>query len=72
MNINELATPAVLVDLDVLEMNVEKYHNKAIENNKEIWPMTKTHKSTEIIQMQLDNGATGVLCGTLDECESAC
>lgn len=71
MNINKLETPAILVDLDILDKNINKYHSKAIKNNKEIWPMTKTHKSTEIIKLQLDNGATGVLCGTLDECEAA-
>lgn len=71
MNINELETPAMILDLDILNNNIKKYHSKAIENNKEIWPMTKTHKSTEIMKMQLENGATGVLCGTLDECEAA-
>lgn len=71
MNIKKLATPAVLVDLNILDRNINRYHSMALENNKEIWPMTKTHKSSELIKMQIDKGAKGVLCGTLDECEAA-
>ena len=33
--------------------------------------MIKTHKSSEILKMQKENKATGVLCGTLDECEKS-
>lgn len=71
MNIKDLPTPSMVVDLDKMEKNIKKFHDLAKENNKEIWPMTKTHKSTEIMKMQLDMGATGLLCGTLDECEAA-
>lgn len=69
MKKSELATPAILVDLDILDHNIKKYQKLCDENNKQLWPMTKTHKSTEIVKMQVDAGATGVLCGTLDECE---
>jgi len=41
----------------------------AEEGSKKLWPMLKTHKSTEIARMQLAHGAAGFLCGTLDECE---
>jgi len=34
--------------------------------------MIKTHKSMEIVEMQIKEGATGVLCGTLDEAEACC
>ena len=34
--------------------------------------MIKTHKSMEIVEMQINEGATGVLCGTLDEAEACC
>lgn len=66
----ELQTPAILVDLDILEKNIKAYQEEANKYGKEIWPMLKTHKSTEITKMQLDAGATGVLCGTLDEVEA--
>src|SRR5690554_865316 len=34
--------------------------------------MIKTHKSTEMTKILQDAGATGFLCGTLDECEGLC
>ena len=72
MDICELATPAILLDLDVLERNIRRYHDAAVHSSRRIWPMTKTHKSTRIAAMQKEAGASGFLCGTLDECEAFC
>ena len=72
MDICELATPAILLDMDVLECNIRRYHDAARGSGKQIWPMTKTHKSKRIASMQKEAGATGFLCGTLDECEAFC
>ena len=72
MDICELATPAILLDMDVLECNIRRYHDAARGSGKQIWPMTKTHKSKRITSMQKEAGATGFLCGTLDECEAFC
>jgi len=69
---HNIQTPAILLDLDVLERNIGRYHQMAVAGGKKLWPMIKTHKSTEIAQMQLNHGATGFLCGTLDECEAIC
>lgn len=57
------------MDLDKLEHNIQSWQALCNENGKELWPMIKTHKSTALAKMQLDAGATGFLCGTLDECE---
>lgn len=70
MKICELQTPATLVDLDSLENNIKRYQAACDKYGKEMWPMIKTHKSTEMVKMQLDAGAKGFLCGTLDECEA--
>lgn len=70
MNKQLIQTPATLVDLDSLENNIRKYQEDANKHNKQLWPMLKTHKSTEITKMQITAGATGVLCGTLDEAEA--
>ena len=69
MKKHELQTPAILLDLDKLEHNIQSWLALCNENGKELWPMIKTHKSTALAKMQLDAGATGFLCGTLDECE---
>ena len=69
MKKHELQTPAILLDLDKLEHNIQSWQALCNENGKQLWPMIKTHKSTALAKMQLDAGATGFLCGTLDECE---
>lgn len=70
MKISELMTPAILLDLDAMEHNVKKYSEAAAAKGKQIWPMIKTHKSTELSRLQAEYGCTGFLCGTLDEAEA--
>ncbi|WP_407311443.1 alanine racemase [Desulfosporosinus sp. SB140] len=72
MKKSELQTPAILVDLDILDYNIKRYQYLCNLNRKQLWPMVKTHKSTEIVNMQEAAGSTGFVCGTLDECESIC
>ena len=70
VKLSDLQTPAILADLDILEKNIRGYCQEAERCWKQIWPMVKTHKSTEIARMQAEAGCTGFLCGTLDECEA--
>jgi len=70
MDKKNLETPAVLLDLSITEENIKKFQSAANQNNKELWPMIKTHKSSEIVAIQEKYGAKGFLCGTLDECET--
>lgn len=72
MKINEVYTPAILLNLDYMEHNLKKYCDAAARNGKQIWPMMKTHKSTELARLQMEYGCTGALCGTLDEAEALC
>lgn len=72
MKKTQLQTPAILVDLDILEQNIKKVQSFCNLNGKQLWPMVKTHKSTEIAKMQEIAGSTGFVCGTLDECEGIC
>ena len=70
MNIHEIYTPAILLNLDYMEHNLKKYCDAAGAHGKQIWPMIKTHKSTELARLQTEYGCTGFLCGTLDEAEA--
>lgn len=70
MKINEINTPAILLNLDYMEHNLKKYCGEAKKYGKEIWPMVKTHKSTELARLQAEYGCSGYLCGTLDEAEA--
>ena len=50
-----LETPAVLLDLDIAEKNLQTYQQLCTQNGKELWPMVKTHNSTAILQKPLMN-----------------
>lgn len=72
MKITDIYTPAILLNLDYMEHNLKKYCDEASKYGKQIWPMIKTHKSTELAKLQAEYGCTGYLCGTLDEAEAMC
>ena len=70
MKLNEVDTPAILLDLNILEQNIRRFARAAAQNGKQLWPMVKTHKSLALAAMQREAGAAGFLCGTLDEVEA--
>ena len=65
----ELETPALLVDLDVLEANLAEMAAVAARAGVRLRPHTKTHKSPEIARMQVAAGAAGITCAKLGEAE---
>ena len=70
MKLDEVYTPAILLDLDVAEDNLRRFAELARAHGKRLWPMLKTHKSLELAALQARFGASGFLCGTLDEVEA--
>lgn len=67
--IDNLDTPALVIDLDVLERNVAAMAELAVGADVGLRPHTKTHKSPRIARMQLDAGAAGVTVAKLGEAE---
>ncbi len=67
--IEELPTPAVLVDLDVLERNVADMQARARRAGVKLRPHAKTHKSPEVGRMQLAAGASGLTLAKTSEAE---
>lgn len=65
----DLDTPALLVDLDVVERNIAAMAAVAGAAGIRLRPHTKTHKSPEIARMQLDAGAEGITVAKLGEAE---
>jgi len=65
----ELPTPALLLDLDRFERNLQKMaaHVKAV--GKKIRPHAKTHKCPEIARRQIAAGALGVCVAKVGEAE---
>lgn len=69
MNITDLDTPAVLIDLDKLEQNIQRMAAFAQAQKINLRPHIKTHKIPQIAQMQLRAGAVGITCQKLGEAE---
>ena len=65
-----LDTPALLVDLDRLETNIETMAGHARAGGVALRPHFKTHKSVDIVRRQLAAGAVGITVATLDEVEA--
>jgi D-serine deaminase-like pyridoxal phosphate-dependent protein len=69
MNVSEIETPALLLDLDVMEKNISEMAKYFKSNPAEIRPHIKNHMSPFIAHKQMDAGAVGVCCQTVAEAE---
>jgi D-serine deaminase-like pyridoxal phosphate-dependent protein len=69
MNIEELDTPAVLIDLDRLERNIARMAAYCREHGLALRPHTKTHKNPDIAKMQIAAGACGITVAKPGEAE---
>jgi D-serine deaminase-like pyridoxal phosphate-dependent protein len=65
----ELDTPAVLIDLDVVEANLARMQVVAQAAGVRLRPHTKTHKTRFLAQRQLAHGAAGLTVAKLGEAE---
>lgn len=69
MKVYDLDTPALVVDLDVLERNIGNMAAHCAKLDIALRVHTKTHKVPEIAQMQLAAGSQGIVCQKLGEAE---
>ena len=69
MNISELETPALLIDLDVMEANLRKLADYGQKHRLRVRPHTKTHKIPALARKQLDLGAAGLTVAKVGEAE---
>jgi D-serine deaminase-like pyridoxal phosphate-dependent protein len=67
--LDELETPALVVDLDRMEVNLDRAAAYAREHGLALRPHIKTHKSPALAGEQLRRGAVGVTCATPFEAE---
>lgn len=68
-SIHTLDTPALLLDLAVLEKNLDDIKTIAEKNQIQWRPHIKTHKSVTIAKMQIERGACGITVAKLEEAE---
>jgi D-serine deaminase-like pyridoxal phosphate-dependent protein len=69
MNIQELDTPVIVIDLDIVERNLERMGRYCREKRIRLRPHTKTHKIPELARKQLESGASGITVAKLGEAE---
>ena len=69
MHIDQLLTPALLVDLEVLERNLASMQKRADALGVSLRPHIKTHKCLEVGRRQLRHGARGITVSTFYEAQ---
>jgi D-serine deaminase-like pyridoxal phosphate-dependent protein len=67
--LDEVVTPALVVDRDQLLTNIEEMAARARSLGVALRPHAKTHKSPAIAALQREHGATGLTVATITEAE---
>lgn len=70
MNVDDLPTPAVIIDLDAVERNIRKMQDFVDSRHCGVRPHAKSHKSPFIARKQMEAGAVGQCCQTIVEAEA--
>jgi len=69
MRVEEIDTPALLIDLPVMEANIERMAEFFRGLRANLRPHVKTHKTPALAHKQLAAGAQGITCAKLGEAE---
>ncbi|MDA0711945.1 MAG: alanine racemase [bacterium] len=69
MQLEDLDTPSLIVDLDALEENLDRYQAYFDTHRIGFRPHIKTHKTLAIAHMQMKRGAIGLTCQKIGEAE---
>lgn len=65
-----LPTPALVLDVEVLDANIDRMATVAADARVDLRPHAKSHKSAFVARRQLEAGATGLACAKLSEAEA--
>ncbi|HWJ74647.1 MAG TPA: D-TA family PLP-dependent enzyme [Kaistia sp.] len=68
-HIDQLDTPAVLIDIDRVEANLTRTQTYADAHGLKLRPHIKTHKLPRFARRQVELGAIGITCQKLGEAE---
>ncbi len=69
MRLSDIPTPALCVELDAFERNIERMHSFFADKPCNVRPHLKAHKTPAIARIQRDAGGVGFCCATLSEAE---
>jgi D-serine deaminase-like pyridoxal phosphate-dependent protein len=70
MSLDAVDTPALLIDLNAFERNIQRLANVAASYSVKVRPHAKTHKCAEIALRQIAAGAVGICCQKVSEAEA--
>jgi len=70
MPLADVDTPALLLDLDAFERNLDRLDQSLAAFKVRVRPHAKTHKCPEIALRQMAHGAVGVCCQKVSEAEA--
>jgi len=70
MPLSEVDTPALILDLDAFERNLERLDASLAGKRIKVRPHAKSHKCPEIGLRQITRGAVGVCCQKVSEAEA--
>lgn len=68
-DVDSIETPALVVDLDAMERNIDEYAAFADEHDVALRSHVKTHKIPDIAHRQHAKTGDGIICQTLGEAE---
>src|ERR1044072_7995118 len=68
--LDEVDTPALVLDLDALERNIARMAECVSASGVRLRPHAKSHKCAEIARAQIAAGAVGVCCQKVSEAEA--
>ena len=66
----DIDTPALLLDLDQVEHNIDRYQRGAASAGLKLRPHAKAHKCSAVGRIQIERGAVGLCCAKLGEAEA--
>jgi len=69
LRISDLDTPAVVIDLDIMEANLARMAAFCRDHRLALRPHTKTHKVPELARRQIRSGACGITVAKVGEAE---
>jgi D-serine deaminase-like pyridoxal phosphate-dependent protein len=70
MRLEQVDTPALLLDLDAFERNLRRLHGSLGDTRVRVRPHAKSHKCPQIALRQIALGAVGVCCQKVSEAEA--
>lgn len=69
MHLDDIDTPAVLIDLDIVDRNIRDFQKYCNTHGLRLRPHIKTHKLPALARKQVASGAIGITCQKISEAE---